>query len=110
MQPCPLQTPATTNPSLQAGLVGCKFRHQGVFAKFLWPCKAIDKSQPGAQVLFENLPVALAAVDCEGTEASIVECQSNDNLIIGECTNITSSTVLACANSADGMSLAVSKR
>ena len=67
-----------------------------------------DPATPAAQVLFENLPVALAAVDCEGTEASITECQSNDNLI-GECTNITSSTVLACADSANGMWLAVSK-
>ena len=54
------------------------------------------------QVLFENLPVALAAVDCDGTEASITECQSNPNLI-GACTNITSSTVLACANSGAGV-------
>ena len=53
------------------------------------------------QVLFESLPVALAAVDCDGTEASITECQSNDNLI-SACTNITSSTVLACANSGEG--------
>ena len=62
-----------------------------------------------AQVLFENLPVALAGVDCEGTEASITECQKNDNFI-GECTNITSSTVLACANSAGGVPPAMSKR
>eukprot|EP00892_Ulva_mutabilis_P007291 jgi/Ulvmu1/4934/UM204_0006.1 len=54
-----------------------------------------------SQVLFENLPVALAAVDCDGTETSISECQSNDGLI-GACTNITSSTVLACGNTAEG--------
>ena len=72
------------------------------------PWKAADEQPPPTQVLFENLPVALAAVDCEGTEASITDCQSNDRLI-GLCTNITSSTVLACANSADGMSPAVSK-
>ena len=107
-----LKPPASTNPPLsfilRAESVGSKFRHQGVFAKISWPYKAIDKFPPAAQVLFENLPVALAAVDCEGTEASITECQSNDNFI-GECTNITSSTVLACANSAGGMSRAVSK-
>ena len=57
------------------------------------------------QVLFENLPVALAAVDCDGNETSITECQNNDGLI-GMCTNTTSSTVLACANSADGVPLA----
>ena len=55
------------------------------------------------QVLYENLPVALAAVDCDGNETSITECQSNDRLI-GMCTNITSSTVLACASSAGGAS------
>ena len=87
--------------------MGSKIRQQGAFAKFSMPCKA-NKYSHAAQVLFENLPVALAAVDCKGTEASITDCQSNDNLI-GECTNITSSTVLACANSANGMPLAVSK-
>ena len=55
------------------------------------------------QVLFENLPVALAAVDCDGNETSITECRSN-NRLIGRCTNITSSTVLACANTAGGRS------
>ena len=57
---------------------------------------------PALQVLFENLPVALAAVDCTGNETSIAECQNNDRLI-GTCTNITSSTVLACANLDDGV-------
>ena len=45
--------------------------------------------------------MALAAVDCDGTEASITECPSNDNFI-GACTSVTSSTVLACANSGEG--------
>ena len=53
-------------------------------------------------MLFENLPVALAAVDCDGNETSISECASNDGLI-GMCTNITSSTVLACGNTVDGV-------
>eukprot|EP00892_Ulva_mutabilis_P005899 jgi/Ulvmu1/3681/UM017_0097.1 len=53
------------------------------------------------QVLFENLPVALAGVDCDGDETTIAECQNNDGLI-GMCTNITSSTVLACGNTAAG--------
>ena len=53
------------------------------------------------QVLFQNQPVALAGVDCDGTEASITECQQNDNLI-GMCSSTTSSTVLACANSPTG--------
>ena len=54
-----------------------------------------------AQVLFKDLPVALAAVDCNGTEDSITECQSNDRRV-SACTNFTSSTVLACANSGEG--------
>ena len=45
--------------------------------------------------------MALADVDCDGTEASITECRSNNNRISG-CTNITSSTVVACANSGGG--------
>lgn len=53
------------------------------------------------QVLFADLPVALAGVDCDGTEASLLGCQSNDRLI-GQCSNRTSSTVLACANTAPG--------
>ena len=81
-------------------------RHQCVFANMSRPWKARDEQPPAMQVLFENLPVALAGVDCQGTEAAITACQSNDNLI-GECTNITSSTVLACANSAGSMWLAV---
>ena len=54
-----------------------------------------------AQVLFKDLPVAVAAVDCNGTEDSITECQSNDRRV-SACTNFTSSTVLACANSGEG--------
>eukprot|EP00892_Ulva_mutabilis_P007288 jgi/Ulvmu1/4931/UM204_0002.1 len=57
-----------------------------------------------SQVLFENLPVAFAAVDCNGSETTIAECQSNDGLI-GMCTNITSSTVLACGNTAEGCAI-----
>eukprot|EP00892_Ulva_mutabilis_P011616 jgi/Ulvmu1/8827/UM049_0007.1 len=48
-----------------------------------------------------NLPLAMAAVDCGGDESSIAECQSNDSLI-GMCSNITSSTVMACATTAPG--------
>ena len=53
------------------------------------------------QILFSDLPVALAGVACDGTEASLLECPSNDRAI-EECTNRTSSTILACANSAPG--------
>lgn len=56
------------------------------------------------QVLFEDLPVALAGVDCDGNETAISECQSNNNRI-GECSRVTTSTVLACANSAPGTQL-----
>ena len=53
------------------------------------------------QVLFENLPVALAAVDCDGNETSITECQNNDG-VIPECAGDSGHTILACADSADG--------
>ena len=52
-----------------------------------------------AQVLFEDIPVALAAVDCEGNETSIMDCTSNDRQI-RNCNAASTSTVLACANSA----------
>ena len=101
-----------------ASLHQCALVQAGFAATVQWPlygtgcftpvsCNTLQAAAfPGGtfsvlQVLFENLPVALAAVDCDGTEESITECQSNDSLI-GMCTNITSSTVLACANSADG--------
>lgn len=56
------------------------------------------------QVLFENLPVAMTAVDCDGDETTIAECQVND-AELGECTNRTSSTVIACSDSTEGVAL-----
>ena len=53
------------------------------------------------QVLFADVPVALAAVDCDGTETSLLECQNNGRLA-SRCTNKTSSTVLACGTTATG--------
>lgn len=53
------------------------------------------------QVLFKDVPVALAAVGCEGNETSITDCQRNDNLV-DTCGEFDTSTVLACAESAAG--------
>lgn len=53
------------------------------------------------QVLEAMLPVALAAVDCNGTEASLLDCESN-NARIGRCFNSTDGTVLACGTTAPG--------
>lgn len=53
------------------------------------------------QVLFENLPVALDAVDCDGTEATILDCQTNP-AALRSCDERTSSSMLACANSSLG--------
>ena len=62
-----------------------------------------DGSVLVSQVLSGNLPVALAAVDCDGNETSITECQNNDGFI-GRCKSSSSrSTVLACADSVDGV-------
>lgn len=58
------------------------------------------------QVLFADIPVALAAVDCDGTEASLLECQNNGRLA-SRCTNKTSSTVLACGTTATGAPSAI---
>lgn len=53
------------------------------------------------QVLFADIPVGLASVDCDGTETSLLECQNNGRLA-PRCTNKTSSTVLACGTTATG--------
>lgn len=57
------------------------------------------------QVLVANLPVGLASVDCEGTEASLLQCTSSTDALRG-CTvpdtNFTDATVLACADTAPG--------
>lgn len=62
------------------------------------------------QVLVANLPVGLASVDCDGTETSLLQCSSSQKDIPG-CRilnqNFTDSTVLACANSSPGMTLAL---
>ena len=59
------------------------------------------------QVLLGEVPVALAAVECSGTETSLLDCPSNDDLI-RRCgvpgTKLSDATVLACADSA-GVSL-----
>lgn len=51
------------------------------------------------QVLVESLPVALASVDCDGTETSLLACSSSEE-DLQECgianTNLTKATVLAC--------------
>ena len=67
------------------------------------------------QVLDENLPVGLAAVDCDGTEDSLLDCTfDNDRArfcIAGgfgsgasstKGVNATDGTVLACADAAVG--------
>lgn len=52
-----------------------------------------------------DLPVGLAEVDCDGDEASLLDCTFN-RFEIQRCgisgTNMTEATVLACANSASG--------
>ena len=67
------------------------------------------------QVLDENLPVGLAAVDCDGTEDSLLDC-AFDNARARFCAaggfaraassakgiNATDGTVLACADAAAG--------
>lgn len=57
------------------------------------------------QVLVANLPVGLASVDCDGTEASLLDCTSS-TADLQECgiddTNLTDSTVLTCGNTASG--------
>ena len=56
------------------------------------------------QVLVASLPVGLASVDCNGTEASLLDCTSSQN-DLQQCgiadTNLTDATVLTCANTAD---------
>ena len=57
------------------------------------------------QVLNERRPVGLAAVDCAGTETSLLDCSSDDNglsLCGSDRGNTTDATVLACGNSAPG--------
>ena len=55
------------------------------------------------QVLDVNLPVGLAAVDCIGSEASLLACPSDDDgfrrCALPE-SNATYATVLACGNTA----------
>eukprot|EP00892_Ulva_mutabilis_P004962 jgi/Ulvmu1/2838/UM144_0002.1 len=55
------------------------------------------------QVLVAALPVALASVDCDGNETSLLECTSSQEEL-RNCklpdSNLTDATVLACANAA----------
>eukprot|EP00892_Ulva_mutabilis_P001591 jgi/Ulvmu1/11432/UM076_0006.1 len=56
-----------------------------------------------SNVLAGNLPVGLASVDCNGSEASLLECTSSlrDVQDCGiDSTNLTDATVLACGNAA----------
>lgn len=58
------------------------------------------------QVLAAILPVALATVDCNGTETSLLDCSSKPN-DVGGCniagTNLTDATVLTCSNTTAGV-------
>eukprot|EP00892_Ulva_mutabilis_P011625 jgi/Ulvmu1/8835/UM049_0015.1 len=49
-------------------------------------------------VLYEDVPVALAGVDCTGNETSLSDCVHFDEFI-PDCINRTASTVLACSTS-----------
>lgn len=55
----------------------------------------------GVQVLPRARPVALANVDCDGTEASLLECSSDDSKV-PECglsgTKAPDNIILACGN------------
>lgn len=57
------------------------------------------------QVLDASLPVGLAAVDCTGSEASLLACPSDDAGLL-RCaipdSNATDATVLACGNTTGG--------
>ena len=57
----------------------------------------------GVQVLATNIPVGLKAVDCDGNETALTDCQSSrQNLQDCALENATDTTVLACANSQPG--------
>eukprot|EP00892_Ulva_mutabilis_P002373 jgi/Ulvmu1/12136/UM084_0063.1 len=62
-------------------------------------------SRSPASVLDAKLPVGLAAVDCEGTEVSLLACPS-DEAGIRTCSaddgNAVDATIVACGNSAAG--------
>eukprot|EP00892_Ulva_mutabilis_P005582 jgi/Ulvmu1/3396/UM016_0012.1 len=56
-----------------------------------------------SNVLAANLPVGLASVDCDGDEASLLECTASQNDILScgiDNINATDATVLACGNAA----------
>ena len=61
------------------------------------------------QVLFEDIPVGLAGVDCTGTEATLEDCQSNgDAQIFGVCG--ATSTTLGCSNTTPGAAPVLGER
>jgi hypothetical protein len=64
----------------------------------------LDSLMNSRPTLAAHKPVALAAVDCEGSEASLMDCESSD-FAIRSCepdTNGTHTTTLACGNTSEG--------
>lgn len=57
------------------------------------------------QVLVSEIPPGLSGLDCNGSEASLLDCTTGD-IITGECSVFSSAatdaTVLACGNTSAG--------
>ena len=88
---------------MYTGPISMKWTSKCCFSKSTQTCKnqGLQHAHHGFQVLFKDVPVALAAVGCEGNETSITDCQRNDDLV-DTCGEFDTSTVLACAESAAG--------